>query len=297
MSVAIDEIRARRHPRAIFLAWMFVALSGLALAWPAAAGVGREFRGSFDGDAPLFQSGSLDLLDYLWRARGVITADVGHVVVLFPLVLIGAVVPLALLLAAIGGVSGDRFAPRAGRIFGVLVALDLGVLVIQVLTFWGFFTLAAVTASGLTSTFGAKGAELCGAAVLALGALLIIAISMLRDVAAATTVALATGAAQSIFTSLRVVDREGAALLWAWTWRSCAGWLPVVLATLLATKIGGKSGLLLLILMISHQAALALKMACRASWLAASLRAVARASAPKPDALYAADAEAARSDR
>jgi hypothetical protein len=270
MSLALqNEMHARRHPRAILLVWIWTALSGLVLAWPAAVDVGREFHMSPDSDAPLFRAGSLDLLDYLWRARSGITTEIGHIVVVLPLAVVGSVVPLALLLASIAGIGAGKNALRS---LGRLLSFELGALVIQALLLWGSFLLAAMTAYGFGDSLGEKRADFAGAVVFALGAMIAIAISIARDLASASTIASASGFIDSLVHSFHTFGSRTGAIVYGWLWRSLVGLIAVVLAGVLASRIGGKSGLSLLLLLFAHQAALAWRVAWRASWLAASLR-------------------------
>ncbi|MEO8876019.1 MAG: hypothetical protein ABI461_10555, partial [Polyangiaceae bacterium] len=143
------------------------------------------------------------------------------------------------------------------------------------------------------ASLGEKRSALCGAAVLALGALLTIALSIVRDLSSAAAVGRAAGIVESIRLSFEALDREGVALAWAWLWRTSIGFVAIALATVVATKIGGKSGLFLLGLVLAHQAALGWKVAWRASWLAASLRAI----EPIRVQRQAADEDATASDR
>jgi hypothetical protein len=269
MSADRSSLRARRHPRAIFFAWAWTALCGLAMAWPAALSVGREFRASPDTDAPLFKSGSLDLLDYLWRARSGITTEIGHVIVLLPVMIVASVIPLALLLASISGAApGDHGLRSVGK----LLALELAGMTAQAVVGWGSFALAAVTAFGLNGSLGEAKSDLAGAAVFALGVVIVIAISITRDLASVNALTEHKGFIDSLVDALRTFGGHGLPLVWGWLWRAALGWLAIVLAGLLASRIGGKYGLSFLLLLAAHQAALAWKIAWRASWLAASVR-------------------------
>jgi hypothetical protein len=269
MSVDLSSMHARHHPRAIFFAWAWTALCGLAMAWPAVLSVSREFRASPDTDAPLFKSGSLDLLDYLWRARSGITTEIGHLVVLLPVMIVASVIPLALLLASI---SGAELGDRGLRSVGKLLALELAGMTAQALVGWGSFALAAMTAFGLSSSLGEAKSDLAGAAVFALGIVLVIAISIARDLASVGALTQNKSFLDSLVDALRTFGGHGLPLVWGWLWRAALGWLAILLAGLLASRIGGKYGLSLVLLLVVHQAALAWKIAWRASWLAASLR-------------------------
>jgi hypothetical protein len=256
MSADISSMRARRHPRAIFFAWVWVAMCGVAIALPAALSAGREFRASPETDAPLFKPGSLDLLDYLWRARSGITAEIGHIVVLLPVMIVASVIPLAILLASISGATSSGGVMRS---VGRLLALELAGLGVQALLFWGAFALAAMTAFGFNNSLGEAKSDLGGAGVIAFGVVVVIAVSIVRDLASANVVVLSTGFVDSLVSGIRSFGARSLPVVWGWLWRTTVGWIAIVLAGCLASRIGGKSGLSLVFLMIAHQAALAWK--------------------------------------
>ncbi|MEO7113666.1 MAG: hypothetical protein ABI183_24720, partial [Polyangiaceae bacterium] len=197
------------------------------------------------------------------------TTEIGHVIVLLPVMIVASVIPLALLLTSISGAeSKDRGLQSVGK----LLALELVGLGAQALVFWGSFALAAMTAFGLGNSLGEAKSDLAGAAVFALGVVIIIAISIARDLASVNALANRSGFVDSLVDAFRTLGGHGLPLVWGWLWRAVLGWLAILLAGLLASRIGGKAGLSLLLLLIAHQAALAWKIAWRASWLAASLR-------------------------
>jgi hypothetical protein len=268
-STIMSDMRARREPRAIFFAWAWVALCGVAAAWPAALAVGREFRANPETDAPLFKAGSLDLLDYFFRNRSGITTEIGHLVVVVPVMIVASVIPLAVLLSSI---SGEKLGERGPRSLGRLLAFELGGLVTQALAFWGGIALSGMTAYGFSDALGEKKSDLAGAAVFAIFVVIIIAVSIARDLASANVVVLAQGMVDSLSAALQTFRARTFPIVWGWLWRSTLGWLAILLAGLLASRIGGKSGLSLLFLILAHQTALAWKIAWRASWLAVCAR-------------------------
>ena len=73
---------------------------------------------------------------------------------------------------------------------------------------------------------------------------------------------------------------------WSWAWRGGAGVVLVLLASVVAERIGGRGGVALLVLAVLHQAVVAARVALRASWLAGALRAV-DGETPARDALRA----------
>ncbi|MGH7282056.1 MAG: hypothetical protein ACRELY_11070 [Polyangiaceae bacterium] len=266
-----DSARARRHPRAIAIVWLWFAIWGLILAWPAAAAVGQEFRANADGDAPLFRPGAIDLLDFLWLARGVLMTGLGHVMVLAPIAILGATIPLAILLARLA----DRTRlEKPTRTIGELVIFEIGAFLIQAVALWGALELAVATSVSLSASFGEVRADMSGVAVFALGIVVVLFVSIYRDLASAALVR----SEDSIGEALRIGGRALAvrpfALSWAWLWRSAVGMLLVVAGTWLSVRFSGKSGLFLIALALVHQAAVAWRVAWRASWLAASMRGV-----------------------
>jgi hypothetical protein len=269
MSANISSMRARRHPRIILFAWIWIALCGVAIAWPAALAVGREFRANPETDAPLFKSGSLDLLDYLWRARGGITTEIGHIVVLLPAILVASVIPLAALLASI---SGSSMRDGVTKSVGKLLAFELTGLAVQVTVFWAAVALAAMASFGLNDSLGEARSDLAGAGVFAIGVVIVIAASILRDLASANAVVHASGFVDSIVVAFRSFGASSAKIVWGWLWRTTLGWAAILVAGMIASRIGGKTGVSLLLLFFAHQGALAWKVAWRASWLAATVR-------------------------
>ncbi len=271
-------VRARRHPRAVIAMWLWFALSGLVLAWPAAVAVGADFRANPGSDAPLFRPGSLDLLDYLWRAQGVANAELGHLAILLPLTLLGAVLPLAVLLVALSGRRRLKSAPRA---IGALALFELLAVAVQAMTLVGTAMLGGVTSSALASSIGQANAAFAGVAVFALGVVVVIIVSLLRDLASAAMIAYEPGLFAAWRMGARALTVRPFAVVGAWLWRSVLGLAAVLAAGVLASRIGGKAGLFLIALALTHQAALAWKVSWRASWLAAAMRSLFLVEPPK----------------
>ena len=268
MSVA----RARKHPRAILVTWLWFAVWGLILAWPAASAIGQELRSNADGDAPLFRPGALDLLDYLWRARGVITTELGHVVILAPVAIVGATVPLAILLTSL---TGKQRLERPSRTIGELVLFEIGAFVVQALALWSALELGSATSTWLEASLGEVRADMSGVAVFAVGIVLVLVVSIYRDLASAALVHAEESIGDALVVGGRTLVRQPFALAWAWVWRALVGIALVAAGTWLSMKFGGKSGLFLVALFLVHQAAVAWRVAWRASWLAASVRGIA----------------------
>lgn len=262
-------VRARRHPRAIVAMWLWFALSGLVLAWPTAVAVGADFRASPSSDAPLFRPGSLDLLDYLWRAQGAANAELGHLAIVLPLTVIGAVLPLVVFLVAL---SGRGRLTRPSRAVGALVLFELLTVGVQATTLVGTAMLGGVTSSALTSSMGEANAAFVGFAVFALGVVVVLVVSLLRDLASAAMIAYEPGLFDAWQMAVRALSVRPFAVVGGWLWRSVLGLAAVLAAGALASRIGGKAGLFLIGLALAHQAALAWKVGWRASWLAAAMR-------------------------
>lgn len=267
-----DVARARKHPRAILVTWIWFAVWGLILAWPAASAIGQEFRTNADGDAPLFRAGAIDLLDYLWRARGAITTELGHVVVLAPIAIVGATIPLAILLMSL---ADKTRLERPTRTIGELVLFELGAFLIQAISLWGALELGAATSSALDARLGEMRADMSGVAVFAIGIVLVLVVSIYRDLASAALVRSEESMTDALFVGGRVLVARPFALTWAWLWRSGVGVLLVVAGAWLSVRFSGKSGVFLITLFLVHQAAVAWRVAWRASWLAASIRGIA----------------------
>lgn len=271
-------VRARKHPRAVLAMWLWFALSGLVLAWPTAVAAGAEFRANPEADAPLFRPGSLDLLDYLWRAQGASSAELGHLAIVLPLTVLGAVIPLAVLLVALSGRERLSSPPRA---IGALALFELLAVVVQVIALVGMGMLGGVTSSALTSSLGEAGAAFAGVAVFALGVLFAIVVSLLRDLASAAMIVHEPALFDAWRLAARALSIRPFGVVGAWLWRSVVGLAAVIAAGVLASRIGGKAGLLLIALTLAHQAALAWKVCFRASWLAAATRALLALDAPE----------------
>jgi hypothetical protein len=274
-------MRARRRPFAILFVYAFQATCALAVAWPMTALVRRAYGAHPDGDALLFEPGGLDLLAMLVELLPARSALVPPLVLGVAFAAVVGLVPLAALIASLMCARRDRTAPRildvlpiAFRSFGpfaVLLALTLLVRVAVVGVGFGFGAL--VTAGTERSLGDARAAQL-GAAATVLMVALALAVNAAEDVARAAIVRFRVGALPSIRIAAFVLRGAGLRLLWEWAWRGIAGLLLVAMAASLATRLGGRGGATLAFLFVVHQAVVLARVALRASWLAAALRAI-----------------------
>lgn len=278
--LANDAMRARRRPVAIVVSWAYELLLAAAIAWPAAAYVGGAYGGHPSGDAPLFRPGGLALADLLLRARPVTAVLGAHTAPLFALGLVLGLVPLAFLIVQIAHVTPARRTPplalalpRAWAAFPRFLALLLAVTLLQAFVVVVGLVLAGATANLATNGVGEARAQQLGAVVFFVFGALAATLGVLHDLARVAAIRFDVGAVRAARLAASALRRGFAATTWSWAWRAAIGLVPVALAALLSSRLGGRAGAFWA-MVILHQLVVLARVALRASWLAKALRVV-----------------------
>jgi hypothetical protein len=273
-------MRARRRPRALLVVVVWQALCGLFIAWPFAALVRDAYGHHPRGDAVLFDPEGLALADLAMRGDGVGAAFASAPLVLALSAVVG-LVPMAALVVSIGHATLDRGAPstraafeRAIEAFGPLVRLLASFGVVQLALLALGIALATLTSTSLTGRLDDAAADLAGGMVF--GAFVFAAgcVGVVHDVARCAAIRYRSGALDAIAKARRAMRPGPARVVWSWAWRGAAGLVAVVVAGLVAHRLGGRLGWHVLALAIVHQSVVAWRTALRASWLARALRLV-----------------------
>jgi hypothetical protein len=274
-------MRARRHPWALVGLWSWQTLIALGASWPAAALVRTTYGVGPRSDAPLWDAGAHALLDFLWHSdRG--------------LAPVTAAAEMALTIGAIAGLipmAGAMFATACrtldNRAMGFMRSM---VAALQAMPSLLFLLVTVVVAQamviglGLLSGWavdalahdglGEDRAQRMGLAV-GLGFVLTASgLGVVHDLARAAVVRSRASGPRALALGAQVFARDPLPLWWSWAWRAFAAFAPVLAASAIATRIGGRGGGPLVGLAIIHQGVVAWRVACRASWLAKALRSV-----------------------
>jgi hypothetical protein len=275
------SIRARSRPWAVTGVWAWESALSLVGAVPAVALVRATYGRHPQGDAPLWDPGSLPLLGLLSReANGVRAATTSAALVL----LLGSVVglvPMAALMISIstatrGGrsIGGPRAAEGALRAFRPLALLLAVVWVAQGVVVAVALFLGAGTQSWANRSMGDALAQQMA---IGLGAVILIAavaLGLVHDLARAAVVRFGVGTLSALTSGTKALWRAPIAVTWSWIWRALASVVPIVAVSLLADRIGGRGGIALFVLAALHQSVILSRVALRASWLAKAMRTV-----------------------
>jgi uncharacterized membrane protein (GlpM family) len=276
-----DAMRARRRPVAIAQMWAWEAAVGAIVAWPVATVVRAAYGGHPQGDAPLWTPGALDLAQLgLYTAP----ARAGLIMQTIALLAIGAVVgilPTSALIASLAFVRRDRRPPplRTVLVRGIDAFPSMFVLLVAAVCFQLLVGLVAIVvgqalSSGLVEKMGEARSDQIGAlaTLLILGLALVIGVA--HDLARAALMRYRVGVLRAAELASNTLRRSPASLVWSWAWRAIAAWVPVLMGSLVADRLGGRGGAALFALFLVHQLVIASRVALRASWLAKGLRAV-----------------------
>jgi hypothetical protein len=276
--LANDAMRARRRPFAIALVFLFEAFVAAALAYPTSAWVRAAYGAHPEGDAPLWRPGALALFDLLARAQ-VFSALGAHALLVTVVGALVGLLPLAILVTSMAYATPERRAPRLGRVVARaaprLPAL-VGLLVVTALTqtiVLGLGAAAAGALAGATSLGEARAQQLAGV-VLLLFLLLLAMIGVVHDLARTAAIRFEVGPVTALRLALNAWRRGVATTLFSWGWRAAVAWAPVAMGAFVAHRLGGRTGLALLFLLVLHQLIVLSRIALRASWLAKALRLV-----------------------
>jgi hypothetical protein len=279
-----ESMRARRRPVAIVTLWAWQALLALLVAWPVSATVSAWYGSHPDGDGALWTPGAHALLDLVQHAGG---ATSGLITLAWLVLLVGAfadLVPTAMVIASIAYVTRDRRAPplsaslsRATEAFPTFAAMFALATLVEGFVAGTAVLIALASSRSLVEKLGeARGQQIA----LLIGAVLLLGVAVvgvMHDLARTAAVRFRVRWVRAWRCAWNALARNPLLVLWAWAWRSGAGWAPVVIAALVAAKLGGRGGASLIALALVHQLAALTRVALRASWLATALRAVDRA--------------------
>jgi hypothetical protein len=189
-----------------------------------------------------------------------------------------------MVIASIAYVTRDRRAPplaaslsRAMEAFPTFAAMFALATLVEGFVAGTAVLVALATLHSLTEKLGeARGQQIA----LLVGAVLMIGVAVvgvMHDLARTAAVRFRVRWVRAWRCAWNALARNPLLVLWAWAWRSGAGWAPVVIAALVAARLGGRGGASLIALALVHQLAALTRVALRASWLATALRAVDRA--------------------
>jgi hypothetical protein len=274
-------MRARRCPKAILALWAWESALGAALTWPVAALVRGAYGSHPLGDAVLWEPGGLPLLDLLVRRRPALGALFAHTASVLLFAVVCGLLPLGAVLVSIGFTTPDRKAPSLrGALQSAIPAMgSFGVLLGTTLALEGSLLAATLVAAGLADQgferkLGEVGAALVALAIGLLGLALVAIVGVIQDLARAAAVRYGSGAGQALRTALKTFADAAAPLVWSWAWRELASIVPVAFGALLASRLGGKRGIDLIVLLSIHQLIVAVRAALRVSWLAKAMRSV-----------------------
>ena len=234
-----------------------------------------------NGDATLWEPESIPLLRTAVQETALRSTAF---TLLFATVLAAAVaelVPLGALVASIAFVTRDRTAPRSSdaiargaRAFPTFFALLVGAsaleLVVLAIAAWTAFAMTSGLAERLGDARAQQIAWLTAIAIASIAAW----IGVAHDLARVGAIRFRVRTIRALRFALNTMARGWLLLLWAWGWRAIASWVPVVIGALVAAKLGGRGGAALVALFAVHQLVTVSRVALRASWLAAALRAV-----------------------
>jgi hypothetical protein len=275
------SIRARSRPWAVVGVWAWESALSLLGSVPAVALVRAAYGRHPQGDAPLWDPGSLPLLGLLSReANGVRAATASAALVLL-LASVAGLVPMAALMISIStstpegrAIGGPRTIEGALRVFRPLALLLGGVGVAQGVVVALALLLGEGTQSWTSPSLGeALGQQIAiglGAVILALA----VALGLVHDLARAAVIRFAVGPIGALTAGTRALRRAPIAVSWSWLWRALASVVPIAAVSLLADRIGGRGGIALIVLAALHQAVILSRVALRASWLAKAMRTV-----------------------
>jgi len=310
--LATQAMRARRRAVAIAFVWAWELAWGAAIAWPVARVVKAAYGDNPAGDMVLFRPGSLELIDLVWHAHLAPSALIGHWTVLVPVALVSGLFPLAALITSIAYTTRSLGAPPLGalarRALAALPAfatLLLFASVVQMVVVGLAFAIGSGLADSLTPSLGEALAQQLAILLAAPFIVASAGIGIVHDLSRAAVVRFRVPAVRASALAWNAFRRHPLSGYWSWIWRTGAGWVPVLAGSVVASRLGGREGVPLLLLAAMHQLVMGARVALRASWLAKALRKVdhahrvLRVRRPPPDAVVTPPREietAARTD-
>jgi hypothetical protein len=293
------RMTAWRRPGIVLLAYAWRAVVALLLAAPLAAAAGQTIGGYPRGDAELFDPGAAMLLEALRLARPAWAAVVGESTALLALVAVAGLLPMAVVIVAVGhegrlhvgpllGRAGDRLGTLA-LLLGIAMALEAVVIAVVVL--------AAESLIGRLHPIPPR-ADMMRAGGVALGVLVALIVGVVHDLARVAAVHRRLGLYRAASAALTTFRRAGGRALGAYALRGIVSLAVLAGAAFAVERFRSDSAGALAAGWMLHQIALLLAVACRVSWLAAALRLVETSLAPAEadDAIELDDADIEAAD-
>jgi hypothetical protein len=102
----------------------------------------------------------------------------------------------------------------------------------------------------------------------------VLSVGVLHDLARAAVIRFNVSGFRAIVLGWNAYRRHPIVSFWSWAWRGAAAVVPIVAGSVVAEKLGGRSGGSFLMLIAMHQLVIGARVALRASWLAKAIRAV-----------------------
>ena len=137
--------------------------------------------------------------------------------------------------------------------------------------------LASATSSQLLARSGQAQAAQVGGVVALLFVIVASVVGVLQDLARTAILRFQVNTRGSFVLAASTFRRAPILLYWSWLWRGAAGIVLLVIGSVMAERLGGRSGGAVVGLFLVHQTIVLGRIALRASWLAQALRSMDRA--------------------
>jgi hypothetical protein len=272
--------RARMHPFAILGLWAWQTALSLGVAIPAAALVARVYGMHPRADAPLWDTGGLALMDFLWRDARALSPVAATAEITLVVGAVGGLLPAAAVMMAMGRVPRHRTAATLSQaLSAALWAMPAFSFLLVVFALVQGATLAmgyGVTqlVESTTAGLGAVRAERLSIASGVVFLLLASGLGVVHDLARAAVVCARARGARAIVLGARAFGAAPLPLWWSWAWRGLAAAVPVLAVAFFTGTVGGRGGATLALVAMLHQAVVLARVSLHASWLARALRAI-----------------------
>jgi hypothetical protein len=271
------EIQLRRRPGVIAVVWA----ARLIGAWIVALPVTQLFESSGIGDFPrgdalLFEPGGALLVETLRKGGGALPATLRDSLLLLLLVMFASLLPLALLLVALvhgGRLDRREWLVRAFEHLPPLILLAGAVLLVQSIALGAAAVVAAAARAILYQRLDERSADLITVALFLGGALFVLALGILHDLARAAAVRHRSRATSAIKAGYRALRRRPLAALSGWLVPALWSVAALAAGAILVGRIGvEESGEWRVLAVLGvHQLVMLGLVALRAVWLARAL--------------------------
>ncbi len=279
--VATRAMRARLHPRAVAGLWLWQTGLALTASWPAASLASAAFGRGPHGDAPLWSDGGHALLDFLWHDAHGLAAVGATAKIALGVAVVGGLLPMAGAMIAIACTTRDRAAAALVRSFtgalrampsllwllGVVGAAEAGTIAIGVL-------IGAGARMWTLESLGEVRARRMEIAIALVFVVVASGLAVMHDLARAAASCFRATGWRALVVGARVFGQAPLVLWWSWAWRGLFSLAPILAVAGVATRIGGRGGVELVVLALLHQGVVLSRVALHTSWLARAVRAV-----------------------